>query len=73
MAHTFARKRRKLQRKMKAMRIPHKILTVTLVVLGFLLAAMLGIMAGRLFGMKVIVDADAMAPAIEEKCRSPCQ
>ena len=66
MAHTFARKRRKLQRKMKAMRIPHKILTVTLVVLGFLLAAMSGIMAGRLFGMKVIVDADAMAPAIEE-------
>ncbi|MBS5523013.1 MAG: signal peptidase I [Clostridiales bacterium] len=66
MAQTFTRRRRKLQRKIKAMRIPHKILMVTGIVLGFVLAVFLGVMAGKLFGMKVIVDGDSMAPAIAE-------
>ena len=65
MAQTFARRRRKLQRKIKAMEIPHKIFMVTGIVLGFVLAIFLGVMAGKLFGMKVVVDGDAMMPTIE--------
>ena len=65
MAQTFARKRRKLQRKIRTMGIPHKILTVTGIILGFLIAALLGFGAARMFGTKVVVDGDAMAPAIE--------
>lgn len=65
MAQTFARKRRKLQRKIRALGIPRKILTVTGIILGFLIAAFLGFGAARMFGTKVIVDGDAMTPAIE--------
>ena len=62
---TFSRRFRKLHRKIKAMRIPHKIFMVTGVTLGFVLAIFLGVMVGRLFGMKVVVDGDSMAPTIE--------
>lgn len=65
MTQTFSRRRRKLHRKIKSMRIPRKILMTVYIILGFFIAAFLGVMAGRLFGMKVVVDNDAMVPSIE--------
>ena len=65
MAQTFIKRRRSLKRRIKAMQIPRKILGVTLIILGFFLAIALGYFTGRMFGMKVAVDGDAMAPAIE--------
>ncbi|HIQ99981.1 MAG TPA: signal peptidase I [Candidatus Scybalocola faecavium] len=65
MAQTYVKRRRSLRRRIKAMQIPGKILGVTMIVLGFVLALALGFFAGRMFGMKVAVDGDAMAPAIE--------
>ena len=38
------------------MKIPRKIFHMTMIILGFVVAIFLGIMAGRLFGTKVVVD-----------------
>ncbi len=65
MVQTYMKRRRSLRRRIKAMQIPRKILGVTMIILGFALAVALGFLAGRMFGMKVVVDGDAMAPTIE--------
>lgn len=46
------------------MKIPRKIFHMTMIILGFVVAIFLGIMAGRLFGTKVVVDGNSMEPAV---------
>ena len=64
MNRSFVKRRRRMRRKIKAMQIPQKILNVTLIILGFVLAIALGVGAGKAFGTKLILDGSSMEPTI---------
>lgn len=66
MKRNFAKRRRRFLRRAKEKKIFHKILQITLMIFGFILAIFLGIMAGRTFGGKVIVDGSSMQPTLRE-------
>ena len=65
MKHSI-KKKQDLKKKIQEINISEKIAQLFLLVFGFVLAIAFGVLAGKAFGAKVIVDGNSMTPTIEE-------